>query len=91
MEELNMMEIALDNEKLKPCPCLCGAVPSLVYERVGYYDERVYYSIHCKKCGIKMDGVPYSPYLANKEAMKFKEKIVEKWNTWILKYNKRSK
>jgi len=73
---------------LKPCSCLCGAVPSLVYEQVGYYDDRLYFLIHCEKCGIKMEGVPHSPFLANEEKMKFAEEIVEKWNTWILKYNK---
>ena len=66
-------------------PCLCGSVPSLVYEQVGYYDDRLYFSIHCEKCGIKMEGVPHSPFLTNEEKMKFAEKIVAKWNAWILK------
>lgn len=76
------------NEKLKPCPCLCGAVPSLGYKQVGYYDDRLYFFIHCKKCGIKMEGIPHSPFLTNEETMKFAEEIVEKWNMWILKYSK---
>lgn len=67
-------------------PCLCGSVPSLVDKRVGYYDDRFYFFMHCEKCGIKMEGVPHSPFSPNEEKMKFAEEIVEKWNAWSRKY-----
>lgn len=73
----------MNNIKSKIKPCLCGSAPYLWYEPVGYYNDNVYFSIHCEKCGIKMEGVPHSPYLAMGEKMKFAEELVEKWNAWI--------
>ena len=43
------------------------------------------YNEQREKCGIKMEGIPHSPFLTNEEKMKFAEKIVAKWNAWILK------
>ena len=72
----------MNSIKNKIKPCLCGSVPSLVYEKVGHYDDRLYFFIHCKKCSIKMEGIPHSSFLTNEEKMKFAEKTVEKWNAW---------
>lgn len=86
--EVSYMVVDKENERMnnikgKIKPCLCGSVPSLKYERVGYYDDRFYFFIHCEKCGIKMEGVPHSPFLTEGEEMKFAEEIVKKWNAWI--------
>lgn len=78
----------MNSIKGKIKPCLCGAVPSFKYERVGYYDDRFYFLIHCEKCGIKMEGVPHSPFLTNEDTMKFAEETVAKWNAWIRRVDK---
>lgn len=73
----------MNDDKIKSC--LCGSVPSLIYEKVGHSDDRLYFFIHCEKCGIKMEGVPHSPFLTNEEKIKFEEEIVKKWNAWVSK------
>ena len=84
------MVVDKENERMNSImgkiePCLCGSVPSWKCKRVGYYDDRFYFFIYCEKCGIKMEGVPHSPFLTNEEKMKFAEQIVEKWNAWIMR------
>ena len=86
--EVYYMVVDKENERMnsiksKIKPCLCGTVPSLKYERVGYYDDSLYFFIHCEKCSIKMEGTPHDPFLTNEEKMKFAEEIVGKWNAWI--------
>lgn len=66
--------------KLKPCP-FCGGEPSTSFGSVPLSFSGYYYSISCKKCGVKLKREIDAFTIGEKEAKKQLKKQVEiLWN-----------